>query len=63
MDDETLMSQSGTIAVGEDLYGVSIDELEARIKVFETEITRVKLELEKKRRERQVADSLFGGKK
>jgi uncharacterized small protein (DUF1192 family) len=63
MTDDTPLNQSGTITVGEDLYGVSIHELEARIVIFNAEIARVERELTKKRAEREAADSVFGGKK
>ncbi len=62
MDDLELMRQSGTISIGDDLYGLSIKELEARITQFEAEIIRVKRELEKKTQEMNAADSLFGPK-
>ncbi len=45
--------------IGEDLYGVSIEELQTRILVLETEISRLQDELIKKKSERSAADSLF----
>ncbi len=45
--------------VGEDLYGISIDELETRISVMEDEISRLQDELAKKKSERIAADDLF----
>ncbi len=62
MDDLETVRQSGTITVGEDLYGLSLKELETRISVFEAEIIRVKHELKKKTQERNAADDLFGAK-
>lgn len=62
MDENNSLRQSGTIAVGEDLYGISIEELKERLSVFETEIIRVKAELEKKIRERSAAEDIFGSK-
>ncbi|RKQ69201.1 uncharacterized small protein (DUF1192 family) [Litorimonas taeanensis] len=62
MDEESHLSQSGTISVGEDLYGLSLHELEARIQTFKAEISRLEQELEKKRTERTAADSLFAPK-
>jgi uncharacterized small protein (DUF1192 family) len=59
MDDLEPLRQSGTIAIGDDLYGLSIGELEQRVTLFETEITRVKRELEKKTQDLNAADSLF----
>jgi len=48
------------ILIGEDLYGVSIDELVGRISLLKSEITRLELELDKKKAERSAADNLFG---
>lgn len=48
--------------IGEDLYGVSITELDLRIGVLEDEISRIKIELAKKQTERSVADNLFAKK-
>lgn len=62
MDNMDEMHQTSTVCVGEDLYGLSLHELEARIATFESEIIRVKRELEKKRIERSAADSLFSSK-
>lgn len=45
--------------VGEDLYGLSLHELETRIVAYEAEITRLKAELEKKAREKSAAYQLF----
>jgi len=45
--------------IGEDLYGVSIEELQTRISVLKTEISRLQDEFEKKKVERNAADSLF----
>lgn len=55
--------QHGTapIAIGDDLYGVSITELEMRIAALHAEIARTEAELTKKRTERSAADKLFGG--
>lgn len=49
-------------AIGEDLYGVSIAELEHRVSVLEGEISRIKAELSKKQLERSAADELFARK-
>ena len=48
--------------IGEDLYGVSITELDLRIGVLEDEISRIKNELAKKQAERSAADNLFAQK-
>jgi len=62
MDQNESLRQSGTISVGEDLYGISIEELKDRLSLFEAEIIRVKAELEKKTRERSAAEDIFGSK-
>lgn len=60
-DDRQAMPQSGTvISVGDDLYGLSRDELRERIAMLRQEIERVESELEKKMSEHSVADQLFG---
>ena len=48
--------------VGEDLYGLSLHELEARIAAYEGEIARLRAELAKKSGERSAADALFAPK-
>jgi len=46
--------------IGEDLYGLSVHELEQRIESYRAEITRLETELTKKSRERDAAEALFG---
>ncbi|MGB0907368.1 MAG: DUF1192 family protein [Maricaulaceae bacterium] len=48
--------------IGEDLYGVSIAELNTRIDVLKNEISRIEVELTKKQAEFSAADQLFGQK-
>ena len=48
--------------IGEDLYGLSRHELEARIHAYAAEIDRLRGELSKKSSERTAADALFGPK-
>ena len=60
MDENEALRQIGTITLGEDLYGLSRDELRTRIEALEAEKTRVTKELEKKQSERSAADTLFG---
>lgn len=45
--------------LGEDLYGISIDELKTRISILEGEISRLQDELTKKKNERSAADNIF----
>jgi uncharacterized small protein (DUF1192 family) len=49
--------------INEDLYGLSIEELNVRIKVFKNEILRFEKELVKKNSELSAADQLFSSKK
>jgi uncharacterized small protein (DUF1192 family) len=46
-------------AIGDNLETLSVAELEARIGALEREITRVKAELEAKRRHENAASALF----
>ncbi len=48
--------------IGEDLYGVSVVELELRMGVLEGEIARIEQELTKKQAERSAAEKLFAQK-
>jgi uncharacterized small protein (DUF1192 family) len=45
---------------GEDLYGVSVAELDARIAVYQAEIARIEAERVKKLAERDAAHAVFG---
>lgn len=47
------------IQIGEDLYGISIEELDKRILILKDEISRLQDELSKKKAERNAADNLF----
>ena len=49
--------------VNEDLYGLSIEEIKIRIKVFKNEILRFEEELLKKNSDLTAADQLFSSKK
>ena len=57
MDDEAKAPDG--YAIGEELYGLSLHELEARITAYRAEIARLEAELAKKRGERSAADALF----
>ena len=50
-----------TYRLDEDLYGLSLHELEQRIAAYQAEIERLQRELAKKGSERSAADRLFGG--
>ena len=48
--------------IGEDLYGISVDELETRLIVLKSEISRLEVELAKKKLELSAANQIFGKK-
>jgi uncharacterized small protein (DUF1192 family) len=48
--------------LGCDLTAISADELRYRITLLETEIGRIKAEIDRKEASRKAADSLFGPK-
>lgn len=58
MNDDVRQSET-MFEIGEDLYGVSVDELNMRLGVLKAEITRIELELTKKSAELSAADLLF----
>ena len=47
---------------GEDLYGLSVSELDARIILYQAEITRLQAERVKKQAESEAAHAIFGKK-
>ncbi len=54
------MTQSETgFALGEDLYGVSVDELKERITLLKAEIVRIEAELTKKQSDLSAAEQFF----
>jgi len=61
MNDDVRQSET-KFEIGEDLYGVSVMELETRIIRLGEEITRLEAELTKKRRDLSAADLLFSPK-
>jgi len=58
MNDDVRQSET-VFDIGEDLYGVSVDELNTRLGVLRAEITRLELELSKKSADLSAADLLF----
>ncbi len=58
-DDVRQQPSASAIALGEDLSGVSIAELEHRISALKAEIERVAAELDKKRAHEAAASALF----
>jgi uncharacterized small protein (DUF1192 family) len=59
LDDLMPAKKPGGVTIGENLATLSVAELEKRIKDLETEIERVRLELDKKRKHEAAAQSLF----
>ena len=57
--DDILRQSETTFQIGEDLYGVSVDELNERLSVLKAEISRIEGELTKKSAELSAADLLF----
>lgn len=54
------MRQSETVfQIGDDLYGISVDELKGRLNVLKAEIKRIETELAKKSTDLSAADLLF----
>ncbi|WP_298919053.1 DUF1192 domain-containing protein [uncultured Algimonas sp.] len=59
-DDAPKPHDADRYRIGEELYSLSVHEFEARISAYESEIIRLRDALERKRRERNAADALFG---
>jgi len=47
---------------GEDLYGLSVSELDDRITIYQSEIVRLRAERAKKQAESDAAHAIFGKK-
>jgi uncharacterized small protein (DUF1192 family) len=58
MGDDVRQSET-VFQIGEDLYGISVDELNDRLGVLKAEISRIELEITKKSAELSAADQLF----
>jgi len=58
-DNEDARAKAQNVTVGDDLYGVSVAELEIRIDVLREEITRTQAALTKKQAELSEAETLF----
>lgn len=59
LDDLMPAKKPSGVIIGESLSTLSVAELEQRIKDLESEIERVRLELDKKRKHEAAARSLF----
>ena len=58
-DDDDLPKKKITHEIGQDLYLLSVKELEERIALMSDEIVRLKREIASKQSSRGVADSIF----
>ncbi len=59
MDDAELRAAGKTFTVGEDLYGVSVKQLNERTEILKSELARIKRALQKKGEELSVAENFF----
>lgn len=61
MNEDVRQSETGFV-LGEDLYGVSVTEIETRIARLHIEVERLEIELRKKKHDLSAADLLFSQK-
>ncbi len=59
VDDLVLRRAGEEFRIGEDLYGVSVAQLEARLEILTAEHARISREIDKKRKEKSEADQIF----
>ncbi len=59
MDDKDLKKAGEGFRIGEDLYAVSIADLEMRILLLSAETRRIKSEIDKKNKEKAKAENIF----
>lgn len=59
MDDRPLNQSDTAPRPGEDLYGLSVEELKSRIALYREEVERLTTALAKKEQERSAADLIF----
>jgi len=59
MDEQELKREGARFQVGEDLYGLSVGQLQERINILHAEIKRLESEMTKKALEKQKADLFF----
>ncbi|GGX69193.1 hypothetical protein GCM10011309_18920 [Litorimonas cladophorae] len=60
--DDLPLSSTQPPTPGEDLYGLSVDELGTRIALYRAEIVRLEAERAKKQAETDAAHAIFGKK-
>lgn len=59
LDDADLKRAGQAFSVGEDLYGVSVEQLKQRLEILEAEQTRIRFEIKKKAEDLTSAESFF----
>lgn len=59
MDEQELRRAGAGFRVGEDLYGLSVAQLEERIGILDAETARLAREVERKRKEKHAAEDIF----
>lgn len=59
LDDADLKRAGQAFLVGEDLYGVSVEQLKQRLNILDAEQARIRLEIEKKAEDLTSAESFF----
>ena len=60
--DDLPLSGETSPSPGEDLYGLSVSELDERIAIYQSEIVRLEAERVKKKSESDAAHAIFGKK-
>ena len=60
--EDTPQSSKNQPLPGEDLYGLSVSELDGRITLYQSEIERLQAERVKKQAETEAAHAIFGKK-
>lgn len=59
MDERDLRKAGQSFCVGEDLYGISVEQLKGRIDILKAELIRIDTEIAKKTKELTMAENFF----
>jgi uncharacterized small protein (DUF1192 family) len=59
MDPEDLPRKPASMVIGENLDAISLTELEQRIQALDSEIARIRAEIDRKKRAYGAADAIF----
>ena len=59
MNEQELKAEGRNLTVGEDLYGVSVEQLKYRTLVLQAELARIELAIQKKAGEMSEAEGFF----